>query len=153
MLLHLLTTCHNFISDLSLSCPKDTPNNTWPQPVIKGEKNTAIHHNCSHESGQVYENNVTVHCYLYWENKRLGNCSFAANVPKPPSGMVFYTAFPQHFGSDVTSASIVFNWSCECGATVAHTARRYAVMQTRNKRWFYVTSLPVLVEYVYTWLS
>ncbi len=52
-----------------------------------------------------------------------------------------YTAFLQHFGSDVTSASFGFNILWGRVARLTHAARRYATAQTQNKHWFYVTSL------------
>ncbi|XP_072040691.1 uncharacterized protein [Amphiura filiformis] len=73
------------IKVVSIICPKDTPNNTWPSPVIKGDNNTAVY-NCSHESGEIYGTNVTVNCDVYWKKKLLASCSFVASVPKPKTG-------------------------------------------------------------------
>ena len=53
-----------------------------------------------------------------------------------------YTAFHQHFGSDVTSGSFAINWSRRHGAMLVRAARRYATAKTRNKHWFHVTWLP-----------
>ncbi len=57
------------------------------------------------------------------------------NAQKDQTG---YTAFHQHFGSDITSASFSFNWSRGCGATQTRAARRYATAQTRNKHWIFM---------------
>ncbi len=47
--------------------------------------------------------------------------------------IIAYTAFHQHFGSDVTSASFAFNRSRGRGAMITCIAWRYATVQTWYK--------------------
>ena len=69
---------------------------------------------------------------------------------------IIYVAFHQHFGSDVTSASFVFNWSCGSGATITHAARIYTAVQTWNKVILYVTTKVVVkgcILHEWAWLA
>ncbi len=103
---------------------------------------------CTFFKSKLQDNDFNHHSYPYtkslllWEWLVLPGNILCTSVFQWAVILVVYTAFHQHFGRDVSSASLALTWLHGRAAALSRAAQRYTVAQTRSLRWFYVMPLP-----------